>query len=537
MRLTRVPLAVLLALLLLPMSATADPRAPVTTAPAPEDQGDIFSPGVRLVSELEQAYLEEEFFVTGEATLYTYEENPRRGVLVPLLENVPYTTRIIVRRPEQAQEFNGTVIIEWWNSTAGFDTAPVWDPSAEYFAREGIIYVGVTNSTTSIEHLAVNGCSLMPGLMPETCGNRYAVLSLPENGVAFEMVSQIANLLKSDSLENPLPADFDVERIFHSGQSQQGGSMVTYASAFHFDVNDGYFVQAASTARRINYYPACGEPDSPDYPDCTPQLEGDDRLVRTDLPVPVYRSMTETDVGRVLEGETRQEDTENFRYYEVAGTAHVTVHKDVEFIPAIPPFIPDPLYLEDACRDPLNTLADGPVFGSHIYNAMWRNMEWQVRFGISPPHGDLIETELDENDELQIARDEFDNALGGIRPVQMRVPIASYGPRNSAAPDLPWYVPANLTNLFCYLSGTVADFDAVTLDELYPTHANYVAKVSFATFELEWRRFLLHEDARQLRIEAIESDIGNRPCCGLGYELVFAVPALLAIRRWRRSTR
>ncbi len=125
--------------------------------------------------------------MSGAATLFTYEEEPRRGVLVPLEEDVPYTTRIIVRRPVKANKFNGTVVIEWWNSTAGFDTAPVWDPSAEYFAREGIVYVGVTNSTDSLGFL-VGGCRLF-GLFPPTCGTRYASLSLPANGLAFEMVS------------------------------------------------------------------------------------------------------------------------------------------------------------------------------------------------------------------------------------------------------------------------------------------------------------------------------------------------------------
>ena len=47
---------------------------------------------------------------------------------------------------------------------------------------------------------------------------------MPENGQAFEMVSQIANVLKSDSPENPIPPEYGyVERIFHAGQSQQGG--------------------------------------------------------------------------------------------------------------------------------------------------------------------------------------------------------------------------------------------------------------------------------------------------------------------------
>ena len=162
---------------------------PVTVTLPPVGQGDAFVPGIRLVEDLEQPYVEEEYLVSGAATLFNYANDPPLGPtdIVPIQEDVPYQTRIIVRRPEDPGHFNGTLVIEWWNSTAGFDTAPVWDPSAEFFAREGWIYVGVTNSTTSLGFLA-GGCSLL-GILPPTCGTRYATLSLPENGLAFEMVT------------------------------------------------------------------------------------------------------------------------------------------------------------------------------------------------------------------------------------------------------------------------------------------------------------------------------------------------------------
>ena len=207
-------IAILFSAMLLAAPTLADPTDPVTLSLPPDGQGDSFSPGVKLVDELgdlPQPYVEEEYFVSGAATLYNYGHNPPEGPtdIVPIQEDVPYETRIIIRRPEHHGHFNGTVVIEWWNSTAGFDTAPVWDPSADYFTREGWIYVGVTNSTTSLGFL-VTGCSLF-GVLPPTCGTRYSTLSLPENGLAYDMVGQIANLLKSDSPENPLPDRFDVD--------------------------------------------------------------------------------------------------------------------------------------------------------------------------------------------------------------------------------------------------------------------------------------------------------------------------------------
>ena len=519
-------LAPVLALVLtLDGSAAAAPTDPVTVT-RPPDVGEPFSPGVRLVADLEQDYVEEEFFIEGTGTIYTHADDPAlRFEIEPLQENVPYRSRIIVRRPVNPRKFNGTVVIEWWNTTAGFDVAPVWDSSAEFFARDGLVYVGVTNSNQGMAHLT-SGCSLF-GVLPPTCTGRYDSLSLPDDGLAYEMVSQLANLLKSDSRQNPLPEGFDVYRVFHAGQSQQGGSVIAYANNFHFPANDGYFIQAASRARSI-----CGTRGALP-PGCIPQLDDPaDRLPRRDLPVPVYRAMTENDLAR-SSTDTRQEDRGKFRYYEMAGTAHTTVHVDVELLPALPPFLPEPILLEDACLAPINSIADGPVLGSHLYNAMWRNMEFTAWSGWPAPYGDRLER--DGNGE--ILRDAFGNSVGGIRTTQMSVPTASYGPINEANPaNLPGPL-LQLGNLFCVLSGTVAPFDFFTLERLYPGNS-YARRVRQEAVVLMLQGFLLPADAQQVIDEARSSGIGAGGGfgCGVGFFSASAIPPLVWLRRRRRRT-
>ena len=479
------------ALLLLPLAAAAAPTDPVAVERPDDALGEIHDVGLRTLADVPEAYAEEELFVSGNATVYTYEEQPRREVVVPRDPGVPYKTRLIVRRPVDPKKFTGTVVVEWWNSSASFDSAPVWDASAAFFAREGWAYVGVTNSSTSIAFLK-GGCKL-GGIIPvANCRSRYASLSLPENGQAYEMMSQIAHLLKQGGPESPLAGSGRVRRIFHAGQSQQGGSLITYATAFHFPDNAGYFVQTFSTARAINFGPVCGAANAPAYPACTPALEGRARLVRTDLPVPVVQAMTETDMEigfGVIANDARQKDTRTYRYYEMAGTTHTGVHKNVDVIPNL-------LTLEQACLNPLNTHADGPVFGAYLLNAMWKNLERQVRFRIPPPHGRLMSVV-----DGAVARDVYGNAIGGIRLPELDLPVATYSPNNEVNVDnIPGILqPAiPLLNLFCVLSGSVFPFDDATLAALYPSHERFVARYRQRLVRLLWQRFLLWEDARKL---------------------------------------
>ena len=510
-------------------AADASPTASVTIVPAPEDQGDAFVPGTRAITDLHQAYVEEEYLVSGAADLFNYANDPPLGPddIVVAEEDIPFTTRMIVRRPVDPDQFHGTVVIEWWNSTAGFDTAPAWDVSAEYFARRGVVYVGVTNSTTALGFLT-GGCSVF-GVLPPSCGTRYAMLDLPENGLAFEMMSQIANALKSNSSASPLPEEFEVERLYHAGQSQQGGSVITYASAFHFHQNDGYFVQQAGSARSLNRdsttLPACGA-GAPAFPGCTPLLQGDDRLVRTDLPVPVVHAITETDIQILFGTVGRQPDTPTFRYYEIAGGSHLTVHKDTEVVPA-GLIGPDPILLEDLCQFPINSTADGPVFFSHVVNALWVNLERQVKWGVRPPAG----RQMDVVDGV-VQRDEFGNGMGGIRLPSMEVPIATYTPGNFGDPNLPPFLQ-NIGNLACFLASSVEEFDEDTLDALYPNHLTYLSKVTKAAVRLKKQRFLLDAELFQTIAAASRSRIG----CGLGFELSLLLPPLFWLRGKRRDAR
>ena len=66
-----------------------------------------------------------------------------------------------------------------------------------------------------------------------------------------------------------------------------------------------------------------------------------------------------------------------------------------------------------------------------------------------------------------------------------------------------------------------------TIQQLYPSHQEYVDKVARSANELQRHRFLLREDAAKVKLAAETSPVG----CGLGFELVWILPPILWLRR------
>ena len=70
----------------------------------------------------------EEFFISGTASSYKLSGLPTpdgRWNAMPA-RSAPYATRIVVVRPTDPRKFNGTVVVEWLNVSAGGDGAADW---------------------------------------------------------------------------------------------------------------------------------------------------------------------------------------------------------------------------------------------------------------------------------------------------------------------------------------------------------------------------------------------------------------------------
>src|SRR5262245_53862955 len=133
--------------------------AQLAVVPSPTVEGPI--PGVApgdpshdypfLASPLDRAdrgYVEEEYFVSGEACRYNGV-----GATTATVRDCgfDYTTRILVRRPVSPAAFNGTVLAEWQNVTAQYDIDSYWLESSEHIMREGYVWVGISAQRAGVE--------------------------------------------------------------------------------------------------------------------------------------------------------------------------------------------------------------------------------------------------------------------------------------------------------------------------------------------------------------------------------------------------
>jgi hypothetical protein len=264
-------------------------------------------------------------------------------------------------------------------------------------------------------------------------------------------------------------------------------------------------------------------------------LHGGGARVRTDLDIPVWKLLSETDV---LNGQAanRQPDTKMFRTWEVAGDSHV----DLQFVtysrqlsqrdgsPIAPGFTPGGARGTAATGAAGSTAARGnagapagsgaggatpagrggaaqPAAGRAAGNACERPSYSHIPFyfvmdaaidhlvawvkdGTLPPTAPPIEV-TSVGPPVAIARDQRGNALGGIRLAQHAVPTAVNTGYN-AGPG------------FCRLNGSYEPFDAATLASLYPTHDAYVAAVRKVTEDNLKAGYILKPEADQTIAES-----------------------------------
>ena len=463
--------------------------------PAPEGNGIVLP---QPAAPLPDGYVEQELFVSGTATSFDAVDTPDDGAWTAEPTNeAEYRTRVVVRRPT-AEDFSGTVVVEWFNVSA-IESAPDWAYLSEEIGREGHAYIGVSTQAQGVEGgetildvevdpdaaegaEAATDTSGLKILDPE----RYGTLTHPGDAYAFDIFSQVGRA--ASEAPDELLGGLEPQQVIGIGESQSAIFLSTLVNAVHplDPVFDGFLIHSrgATVAPLDGDFVGTAETDDP-------AAAFDDAVrIRTDLEVPVVLFEAETDLTLLGYAAARQPDTELIRTWEVAGTAHADAHTLRSVLggprdPGVGSLL--------GCTEPINAGPHHEV----VQAALHHLVGWSAG-GAPPPPADRIE--LVEGDEVAIARDENGIALGGVRNPLVDVPVVAYTgdpPGDATIEDL-----ASGEGDLCILFGQTIAFDTATLIELHGSADAYLTAFRASTDEAVAAGFLLQGDADQLVAEA-----------------------------------
>jgi hypothetical protein len=409
-------------------------------------------------------FVEHEYVAAGTATAYEPKgtlTNDGMWTFEPST-TAEYRTRVVVVRPEKAADSSGVVIMEWLNVSGGVDANVEWVSVQEEIVRRGHTYVGVSAQLIGVEGgpvlvAAPGGADLAGKGLKNIDPARYGSLAHPGDGYSFDIFSQVARSALSGALFEGAKPKF----VIAAGESQSAIALTTYYDGVQplTRVFDGFFVHSrgamtlplVAPGASADLATAIGNPLHP--------------IFRSDLDAPVLDAQTESDVTSVLDSSAvRQPDSDRFRLWEVAGTAHADAH----LIGAIADSV--------NCGVPIN---NGPM---HVVaKSALRALETWVRAGTAPVIAPRIAMTSDAG--TAIARDSDGIALGGIRtpPVDVPVDVLSGAPGPSA-------------DLLCILLGSTTPLPATRLAELYPNRSAYQEKYATATDQAIKAGFVLEPD-------------------------------------------
>lgn len=450
-----------------PATATTAPAGPVAELTALEGGDGPFVAAAATPDLDALGYVEEEYAASGTATSYAPEGElggDGRWTLRPDA-SAPYRTRVLVRRPADVGDASGTVVVEWLNVSGGADANPDYVMLEEEIARRGHVWVGVSAQRIGVEGgpvlvTAPGGEGIAGRGLKALDPARYGSLEHPGDGFAFDIFTQVARAVRAGG---PITAGARPDRVLAVGESQSAVALTTYyngvqpiAGAF-----DGFLVHSRGSVALPFVGPG-------EHADLAGSLGGGAVLLRDDLDTPALVLQAEGDVLGVLGSyAVRQDDTDTYRLWEVAGTAHA----DTRLVGATAEQLD--------CGAPVN---DGPM---HVVaKAALRALEEWVRTGDAPPEAPRLEV---AGDPPAIVRDGDGIARGGIRTPPVDVPVVVL----SGAP------PPN-PDLICILLGSTTPLPPERIRELYASRADYEQRYAAAADDAIAAGFVLEEDREAL---------------------------------------
>lgn len=442
-------------------------------------------------------YIEKEYFQSGKANVYDLGADERAVVSS---SGHPYVTRLLVRYPSDPAKFSGRVFIDIMNASSGVDLEDIWRRSWKHMMLSGDAYIGITSKSLTADALK----KFDPVRYADI---NWTVNGVSENGLFWDMLSQLGSQLRKPGTGGLL-ATLSPKWVYLGGQSQSGFYMNTYITAFTDRLEkagpngkplfDGYLNlvgPGAMPLRNEAGVPSASVPKTLYKATGVPQIvlmsEAESRfydILGTGIPglfpaLPPYQRRADANGAN-----------DKFRFYEVAGAPHSDPTS---------PIIPINSEIAKAKADGTGR-APKQYFSGHeepvlhldeFVNGALENLHAWAAQGTPAPTADAhwmwYATSPDAKGNLLHAplRDQFGNALGGLRSPLIEVPLYQYlgqGKTASGSLAFDW--------------GSMIKLSDASINALYGGSCDvFQATFNAATDALVTGRYLVGRDAEGLK--------------------------------------
>jgi len=287
---------------------------------------------------------------------------------------------------------------------------------------------------------------------------RYSNLDIASDDYSFDVFTQVATAVgpnRDTDGGDPL-SGLPVKHVVAQGASQSAGRLATYVNAIAplSQTFDGFLLtiyfgrgtplEVGDTVVDIN---------APQAGSVQGRLQGQN-LLRDDLGVPVF--VVNSELEAIACYGVRQPDSDSMRFWETAGTCHVSQQGRA----ARQLLIDRDGLVSRPVQPGINAIPMNP-----LYDAAYHHMHRWLNDGIAPPITPRVEF---AGEAPEVVRDEHGIAKGGIRLPQTDVPLA----QNSAIPIT--------DDIYGVLGGSSNPFSRQKTLQLYGDLESFLKKFNLA---------------------------------------------------------